>query len=78
MALQQGIFIDSTGLGVATNLLVTAAGTLATMDDYPQVITYNTDGTINYVTTTIGLNQYRQTYTYMNGALTSLTGWVKQ
>ena len=46
--------------------------------DLVQSFNYNGDGTLNYIQVTFGGNNYRQTFTYTTGALTSLSNWVKQ
>lgn len=44
------------------------------------VMTYNADGTIATETLTCPVTAlaFRRTYSYTSGAMTSLTGWVKQ
>lgn len=48
-------------------------------DSCSEVLTYNVDGTVNTDTYTDPLTgyQFRQTYGYTTGFLTSVSGWVK-
>lgn len=48
------------------------------IDDLPQTLVYNGDGTLNYVDATDGTDTWRQTYTWTAGRLTGISGWVKQ
>lgn len=48
------------------------------IDSLQQDITYNGDGTVNYITATNGVDSYRQTFTYVGSKLTSISPWVKQ
>lgn len=47
-------------------------------EDLPETYSYNSDGSINYVSITDGSTTWRQTYSWSNGALTGVSGWVKQ
>lgn len=60
-------------------------GAYVPIDDLDQALTYNSDGTINYVTATdnVGItgavgNAWRQTYMWTSGRLTAVSKWVKQ
>jgi hypothetical protein len=44
----------------------------------PWALTYNGDGTLNYVEVTDGVTTWRQTYGYTAGAVTSISAWVEQ
>lgn len=44
----------------------------------PQTFAYNTDGSINYVQVVVGINTWRQTYTYSAGKLVSVSDWIEQ
>lgn len=48
------------------------------IDDMPQTLAYNADGTLNTITATDGTRTWRQTMTYTAGKLTGISGWVKQ
>ncbi len=55
------------------------------IDDLPQTLTYNGDGTLNYIEVTIPGNlgaptggTYRKTFTYTSGNCTGVSAWVKQ
>lgn len=48
------------------------------IDDMPQTLAYNIDGTLNYIDATDGTRTWRQTMTYTAGVLTGISGWVKQ
>lgn len=48
------------------------------IDSLEQNITYNGDGTVDYITATNGEDSYRQTFTYSGGKLASISPWVKQ
>lgn len=48
------------------------------IDDMPQTLAYNVDDTLNYVEATNGTKTWRQTYTYTDGKLTGISGWVEQ
>ena len=55
------------------------------VDDLPQVLNYNGDGTLNYVQiTTVAIpsayagGTYRKTYTYTSGKVTAVSDWIKQ
>lgn len=50
------------------------------LDSCAQALTYNTDGTVNYITAGpdhLGYT-YRQTLTYTSGKVTGISAWVKQ
>lgn len=53
-------------------------GEFLVLDELPQTLTYNADGTVNYVEVTANSRVYRQTYTYTSGKVTAISGWVKQ
>lgn len=69
--------VSSAGAEVATN------GDSINTDAWPQAYNYNVDGTLNYEEVT-GTppggtsGTYRRTYSYSNGKISSITGWVKQ
>lgn len=44
----------------------------------PQKLTYNGDGTLNYVEVTFQGSVYRQTFGYTSGKVTTISAWVKQ
>lgn len=47
------------------------------LDHLPLTLTYNTDGTIDYLeVSSEGI--YRQTFTYSSGKVVNISGWVKQ
>jgi hypothetical protein len=50
------------------------------IDELPQTLIYNADGTLNYVLAGPDQNgnTYKQTYTYTSGQLTGISAWVKQ
>jgi hypothetical protein len=41
-------------------------------------LAYNADGTLATITRTVGADTWVETYTYTNGVLTNMSGWVKQ
>lgn len=47
-------------------------------DDLPKTLSYNPDGTLATITVTRGSNTWVQTYTYTDGKLTAVSGWVLQ
>lgn len=47
-------------------------------DDAPQTLAYNVDDTLNYIEVTDGTNTWRQTYTYTDGNLAAISGWILQ
>lgn len=53
-------------------------GITLNLDALAQALSYNSDGTLNYIQVTSGANTYRQTMTYSGGNLTGISGWVKQ
>ncbi len=44
----------------------------------PQTITYNADGTLNYIQVSGIGGTYRQTMSYTGGKITGVSGWVRQ
>lgn len=55
------------------------------IDELPQTMTYNGDGTLNYVEVTIPASlssapggTYRRTFSYTAGKVTAVSAWVKQ
>lgn len=71
--------ITTAGVG-STSSVTGSDGTLLELDALAQTLNYNGDGTLNYIQVTHPTNtfSYRQTFGYTSGALTSITGWVKQ
>lgn len=71
-------------LGDGSYAEVVAVGVVATdgnflnIESLEQTLTYNADGTLNYVQVVEGTSTYRQTLTYTNGVLTGIGRWVKQ
>jgi hypothetical protein len=54
-------------------------GTALDLDQMPQDLAYNGDGTINYIQVThVSGRIYRQTFTYTSGKVTNISAWVKQ
>lgn len=53
-------------------------GEFLVLDELPQALAYNADGTLNYVEVTKDSKTYRQTYTYTSGKVTAISTWVKQ
>lgn len=52
---------------------------LVDLDGWPQALSYNADGTLNYIDTTAPNGSvYRQTMTYSGGRLSNVSRWVKQ
>lgn len=47
-------------------------------DDLPQTLSYNSDGTVKYISVTDGAKTWRQTFTWSSGILTNISGWVLQ
>lgn len=47
-------------------------------DSLSKSYNYNSDGSLNYAEVTDGSKTYRQTYTWANGNLTSISAWTKQ
>jgi hypothetical protein len=47
-------------------------------DEANDTLAYNSDGTLNTITRTLGPDTWVETYTYTNGQLTNISGWVKQ
>jgi len=43
-----------------------------------QDFNYNGDGTINYIQVTIESDVYRQTFSYSNSKVSSISKWIKQ
>lgn len=67
------------GIEVSGRVLVTASdGVLLELAALSPSMTYNGDGTLNYVEVTYDANTYRQTFSYSGGRVSSITGWVKQ
>lgn len=78
--LKKTLTVDTAGL-YTRNMLIDTTGAYGFSPDYCSCVnTYNTDGTINYVTYTDPITNYsfRRTYTWTSGKITSFTGWVKQ
>lgn len=54
------------------------------IDTLPQVLGYNSDGTLAYVQIVVPASgsyaaaTYRQTLSYTNGQVSGISGWVKQ
>lgn len=48
------------------------------IDSMPVAYTYNADNTVATATVTVGAKTYKQTYTYVAGNVTAISGWVKQ
>jgi hypothetical protein len=55
------------------------------IDELPQTISYNADGTVNYFQVTVPAipgaytgGVYRQTFTYSGGNVTGISAWVLQ
>lgn len=48
------------------------------LEDLDQTLTYNGDGTLNYIQVQYRGNTYRQTFTWVNGKNTAISRWVKQ
>lgn len=42
-----------------------------------QTLTYNTDGTVNYITLVLRGATYRKTYSYSAGQISSISVWVE-
>ncbi len=63
---------------MTTPVTTTPNGTVIDLDSVPQIFTYNGDGTVNYITATLGGISYRQTFGYTSGAVTSISQWVQQ
>ena len=53
-------------------------GKIVFPDDWAQSFTYNDDGTLKDQTITDTIVTYKQTYTYSNGKITAVSGWVAQ
>lgn len=54
-----------------------SAGGSINPNNFAQVLSYNTDGTLNTVVFTDGTNTWTQTMTYTSGNLTGISKWVK-
>lgn len=55
------------------------------LDDLPQVLNYNGDGTLNYIEVTVPAipgsypgGTFRRTFTYTSGKVTGISSWTKQ
>lgn len=65
-------------------LLITALAAVASdavalpLNSLAQVPTWNSDGTVNYLTVSSGGNTYRKTYSYSGGNCSNISAWVKQ
>lgn len=58
--------------------VVASDGVVLPLSSLASTITYNADNTINYVQVTYNTSNYRQTYGYTSGLITSISAWVKQ
>lgn len=64
---------------IAASITATASdGTLLCIDDLAQSLSYNADGTLNYVQVVAPEGTYRQFFTYANGKVSAISAWVKQ
>jgi hypothetical protein len=62
----------------ANDSSIASDGVLLQVDDLAQTFAYNVDGTLNYIQVTQSGSNYRQTYGYTDGRITSISNWVKQ
>lgn len=53
-------------------------GNVLELDSSAMTFSYNADGTLNYCETLQSGNTYRQTFSYTNGQVSSVSRWVKQ
>lgn len=67
-------------MGIGDNMEQTLAsdGTYLLLDSMPTEIDYNEDGTINYIQVSTDTKEYRQTFSYTEGKVTSISKWVLQ
>lgn len=57
---------------IATN------GDILDLESAAMAFSYNADGTVSYCEISNFGNTYRQTFSYMNGQVFSVSRWVKQ
>jgi hypothetical protein len=57
--------------------LIDNTGAVINPSSYPQTLSYNTDGTLASVSFTDGTRTWTQTNTWVNGALTAVSKWVR-
>jgi hypothetical protein len=62
---------------VASGSVIASDGAALPIDSLAQVPAY-TSGNLTSLTVTHGGSSYRQTFTYVSGVLTNISGWVKQ
>lgn len=64
---------------LSVNGAISTTGEYVYVGSWPTVYNYNGDTTLNYeqVTSPEGA-VYRKTYTYASGAVSAISGWVKQ
>lgn len=58
--------------------VIATDGNVLELDGSAMTFSYNADGTLNYCETSQSGNTYRQTFSYTNGQVTSVSRWVKQ
>ncbi len=67
-----------TGTIGTTNCVTASDGVSIDPNSLAQTLSYNADGTLNYVQVVNGGLTYRQTMTWSSGQLTGVSNWVKQ
>lgn len=58
--------------------VVASDGELINPESCPSTLSYNDDGTLAYTQIQVGLKTYRQTLSWMDGALNGVSNWVLQ
>lgn len=58
--------------------VIASDGTVLLLDSSAMTFSYNADDTVNYCEVSQSGNTYRQTFTHVNGNVTSISRWVKQ
>lgn len=60
------------------DIVMASDGVFVPIGSLAQTLTYNADGTVNYVQVTYNALVYRQTFNYSAGQLTNISAWVLQ
>lgn len=60
------------------NVITTADGKKIDLDSVAQTLVYNGDATLQYTQVAYRGSDYRQTFGYTTGKVTSISMWIKQ
>lgn len=58
--------------------VVASDGKMFNPASYAQTLSYNGDGTLNYVSIVVAGNTYRKSLTWLDSVVTGVSNWVKQ